>query len=191
LRRSVWTKLEFEECVARHPHIREENRYAFHLRSWMKLFGKERTLVLFFDDLHADEQAFCDSVCDFIGVDSIDLHTITFPREAHNTIRRAPKYNKLAQNARHLRKWLRDHNAQGMVRLLQRAGVWRWCFGRGEEFAPLSPEVDARLRALFRPEVEALEEIVGRDLTSWKFGRSAAREANQAIAPVNAARLRA
>jgi hypothetical protein len=176
LRRAVWTKLDFETCVARHPHIRDENRYAFHLRRWMKLFGNQRTLVMFFDDLHADEQAFANAAADFIGVERVDLRTITLPLEAHNTIKRAPRHNKLAQNARHFRVWLREHNAHGLVRAIQRLGVWRWCFGRGEEYQPLSPEVDARLRELFRPEVEALEDLTGRDLTSWKTPPAAARE---------------
>lgn len=191
LRRAQWTKLDLEECVAQHAQIRGESRYAFHLRRWLARFGDECVSVFFYDDLRADQQVFADSVCDFIGVARIDVQAIALPRAARNTIERAPKNPKLAQNARHFRQWLREHDAFSMIRMLERLGVWRWCFGRGEEFAPLSPEVDARLRALFRPEVEALEEIVGRDLTSWKFGRSAAREANQAIAPVNAARLRA
>ncbi|MGH7950027.1 MAG: hypothetical protein ACREQF_12430, partial [Candidatus Binataceae bacterium] len=187
----VWTRFEFEECVARYPHIREENRYAFHLRRWMERFGEDRTLVLFYDDLQAHEQTFADSVCDFIGVDRIDLRTITLPREVYNSIARAPKYRKLAQNARHLRRWLREHDAHRLVRTLQDWGVWRWCFGRGEPFGPIAPDLDARLRELFRPEVEALEELVGRDLTSWKFGRSGDRHVSNAVATERAARLRA
>ncbi|MGH7863489.1 MAG: sulfotransferase family protein [Candidatus Binataceae bacterium] len=191
LRRSAWTRFEFEECVARHPHIRDENRYAFHLRRWLDRFGDDRALVMLFDDLCADEQAFADGACDFIGVERIDLRSIALPREAHNSIKRAPKNPKLAQNARHLRMWLREHNAHRLVGTLQRWDVWRWCFGRGGTYAPLSPEVDARLRAQFRPEVEELEKIIGRDLSNWKYGRSSARETGVSPSPFNAARLRA
>ena len=60
------------------------------------------------------------------------------------------------------------------VHLLEVAGVWKFCFGGGEEFAPLDPEVDARLREHFRPEVEALERLIGRDLSAWKTTRAAA-----------------
>ena len=45
--------------------------------------------------------------------------------------------------------------------LLESAGVWRFCFGGGEEFGALDPEIEVRLREQFRPEIEALERLVG------------------------------
>ena len=53
----------------------------------------------------------------------------------------------------------------------------------GEKFVPLSPEIDARLRDRFRPEVEALEDLIGRDLSAWKKnprGDSSAMAADRA-----------
>ena len=39
-------------------------------------------------------------------------------------------------------------------------------------YPPLSPELDARLRARFLPEVEALEELLAIDLSAWKKPRA-------------------
>jgi hypothetical protein len=63
------------------------------------------------------------------------------------------------------------------MNLLGRAGLWRYCFEGGEEFAPLTPEVEERLRDRFRPGVEAFEDLIGRDLSAWKNPRGAARSA--------------
>ena len=52
--------------------------------------------------------------------------------------------------------------------MLRKAGVWRFSFRGGGEFGPLDPALDRRLRERFRPEVEALEEMLGRDLSQWK-----------------------
>jgi hypothetical protein len=58
-----------------------------------------------------------------------------------------------------------------VIDLLERSGVWDFCYGRGDLYPPLTPEQDARLRARFLPEVEALEEMLLIDLTAWKKPR--------------------
>jgi hypothetical protein len=45
--------------------------------------------------------------------------------------------------------------------------VWRYCFEGGDEFAPLDTALEARLRERFRPEVETLANLIGRDLSAW------------------------
>ncbi|MGC1189739.1 MAG: hypothetical protein WA861_04085, partial [Candidatus Binatus sp.] len=52
--------------------------------------------------------------------------------------------------------------------LLERAGVWNFCYGRGEPFGRLTPEQEQRLRERYLPEVEALEELLRIDLAAWK-----------------------
>jgi hypothetical protein len=49
--------------------------------------------------------------------------------------------------------------AESAVEKLERLGLWRFCFGGGQPFAPLAPQVEARLRKFFIPEVEAPREI--------------------------------
>jgi hypothetical protein len=90
--------------------------------------------------------------------------------ERVNTVTHAPRSRRVAQNARNARDWMRLHRWHRAIDLLDKAGVWRYCFGRGEEFAPIDPAAEARLREHYRPEVEALEELLGCDLSVWKGG---------------------
>ncbi len=175
MRRDAWTRVSFEETVAKNHIIRESSRYAHHLESWQRSFGKDRVLVCFYDDLEQSAQDFLDPLCDFIGAKRIKVEGSELASERVNTVTRAPRSRKLAQNARNARDWMRLHRWHRAVDLLESAGVWRFCFEGGEEFLPLDPETDARLREHFRPEVEALERLTGRDLSGWKKTRGGAR----------------
>ena len=172
MRHNAWTKVSFEEAVDRYREIDEMNRYAFHLRAWREIFGAENVLTCLYDDLEADPQGYLDQVCNFIGIPRFQLDGSEASARV-NTFPSAPRNRKLAQNARHARDWLRARRAYRIVSLLDRAGVWRFCFEGGEEFPPVDPELEARLRERFRPEVEQLEKLIHRDLSAWKFPRDA------------------
>jgi len=173
MRRDAWTRVGFEETVARNPVIRESSRYAYHLANWQRTFGAERVLVCIYDDLEADPQAYLDRICGFIGVAPVKADAAARASERINTVTHAPRSRRLAQNARNARDWMRSHRWHRALSVLERVGVWRFCFGGGEAFPPLDPETEARMREHFRPEVEALERMTGRDLSAWKRPRAA------------------
>ncbi|MGH7863490.1 MAG: sulfotransferase family protein [Candidatus Binataceae bacterium] len=171
MRRDAWTRVGFEETVARNEVIRESSRYAHHLREWQRLFGADRVLVLLYDDLESNPQSYLDRVCAFLQIPAIPLAEIVLSAQKINEVAVAPRSRRIAQNARNARDWMREHKWRGTLSALERLGVWRWCFGGGEQFAPMDADVEMRLRAYFRSEVEAFEALTGRDLSDWKFGR--------------------
>jgi hypothetical protein len=119
-------------------------------------------------------------VCDFIAIERIDLRGVRFAGERINAVTVAPRSRRIAQNARNARDFLRERRWHRTLALLDVLGVWRICFGGGEEFAPMDAEVESRMRERFRDEVEAFEAHIGRDLSAWKYGRSAAGRAGVA-----------
>lgn len=166
--RNAWTRDDFESWVAKNPGDTNGG-----LRGWFDVFGRDNVLVLIHDDLEADAQSYLDGVCGFIGIDRIPLAESAVGTRKINTFSAPPRSQALARRARKLRDWLKGREAYRTINLLGRAGLWRYCFEGGDEFAPLTPEVEARLRERFRPEVEALEKLIGRDLAAWKFGADA------------------
>jgi Sulfotransferase family len=164
--RNAWTGDDFETWVAQNPVNASSG-----LKAWFETFGRERVLVLIHDDLEIDAQGYLDTVCDFIGIAHIALASSSIGERRINTFSAPPHNQRLARRARKLRDWLKAREAYGTINLIGRVGLWRYCFEGGEEFAPLSPEVETRLRDRFRSEVEALEELVGRDLSAWKNPR--------------------
>jgi hypothetical protein len=170
MRRDAWTRVGFEETVARSEVIRESSRYAFHLGNLRRLFGADRVLVLFYEDLETNPQSYLDQVCAFIGAPPISIEGTTVASERVNAVTHAPRSRRMAQNARNARDWMLTNRWHRTLGLLETVGVWRRAFGGGEEFGVIDPAVEAHLRDHFRPEVEALEQMLGRDLRHWKGG---------------------
>lgn len=168
LRRDAWTRVGFEQTLASNALVREGSRYAHYLARWRATFGKEHLLVCLYDDLVASPQKFLDPICDFIGIPRIAAESTRLWSERVNAVTEGPRSRRLAQNARNARDWLALHRCDRTIRFLERAGVWRFCFGGGEVFAELDPEVGAKLREQLRPEIVALEEMIGRDLSAWR-----------------------
>jgi len=174
MRRDAWTRVGFEETVARNDVIRESSRYAMHLANLQRLFGVDRVLVLLYEDLEANPQGYLDRVCDFIGAPRIPIQGTAAATERVNTVTHAPRSRRVAQNARNARDWMLKHRWHRTHAALESLGVWRRAFGGGEEFGEMDPRTEERIRAHFRPEVEALENLIGRDLSRWKYGRQPA-----------------
>jgi hypothetical protein len=167
MRHNVWTRASFEEVVSSSREIAEMNQYALNLTGWQQTFGRDNVLVCLYDELEHDPQGYLDMVCDFIGISPFRIPGDVASARL-NSFPTAPRNRRLAQNARHLRDWLRTRRAHRLDRLLEHIGLWAFCFDGGEAFPPLKPELEKRLKQRFLPEVEALEQLIGRDLSAWK-----------------------
>lgn len=179
LYRRAWVKGEFEEAVMRRKDIREQSRYAVHVRAWQETFGADRVRVCFYDDLELCPQVFMDAITGFLGIPPIPVAGTPLAEERVNAVTEAPRNRKVARLARKVHFWLEDNRFDGTLRKLTELGVWQFFATGGPKFAPLTDEVDARLRELFLPDVEDLERMTGRDLTAWKIPRSKRRSADE------------
>jgi Sulfotransferase domain len=168
-----WTRVGFEEMLEQTSYIQHSSRYTRHLLQWRERFGEERVLVRLYDDLVADRQAFVDNICDFIGARRTPVRNRNFGERAENHFEYAPANPHLARLASKTAAALGTIGAERLVKSFSRTALWRLCFGRGAPLPPLDPEVDARVRARMRPEVDALEKIIQRDLSAWKSTRPA------------------
>jgi hypothetical protein len=164
----AWAHGTFDEVLKSRPNLGSGNRYASHLKTWFDLFGRENVLVTMYDELRAQPQSYLDRVTDFMGIERIGISARPDIGDDVHSFARAPKSRALARRARHMMYWLQSHQAYGVSNLLERAGVWDYCYGRGEPFGRLTPEQEQRLRERYLPEVEALEELLGIDLAAWK-----------------------
>ncbi|MGB8682965.1 MAG: sulfotransferase [Candidatus Binatus sp.] len=176
--RGAFVRGTFDEVLNQRPNIDDGNRYAKQLRAWFDHFDRERFLIMRYEELRDDPQDYLDRVCDFIGTARISIPDDGTGQRRANSIERAPKSRKLAQNARHLRYRLKRRHAYGLIRAMGRTGIWDFCNGRGEIFPALSPEKKAMLAERYLPEVEALEELLKLDFSDWKRSDAVPREAS-------------
>ncbi|HTW87043.1 MAG TPA: sulfotransferase [Candidatus Binataceae bacterium] len=161
------TRQPFSEYVAI-PEVADANRYGFRLRQWRKQFGGSNILVMLYDDLAAASESFLNPICDFMGIAPIPIADSPLARKKVHHVSTDARSALLARNAMELRYWLSRNGLNRTVKVLRKLGVWRFCLRGGPEFPPLEPDLARRLRERLRPEIDDLEELIGRDLSAWK-----------------------
>ncbi len=159
----------FEEMVKDVPDLVEASNYTAFIPKWQRSFGKENMLILFYEDLEEKPQEFLDAVCNFIGIPIVDLRQSPVGTTKVNTAPRKPRSRLLGLVGGRIRRWLSSHRFHKIVNVWKESPFWDIFFASGEEFGPPPSELDRRLREHFRPSVEALEQLVHRELPAWKF----------------------
>ncbi len=152
----------------KHPRIVETNRYAFHLRQWINVFGSENIKVLLFRDLKRDPQAFLDQVCEFIGIPNISLAAKTITANDVNSFKYQPRSRRIARRVTRMMDLLHEQRAYRTFNLLDRIGLWNFLLLSPRPFPPLSAATEMLLREQLLPEIEELEDLIGIDLQGWK-----------------------
>jgi hypothetical protein len=160
-----WT---FEYAITHDKEMIESARYAHYLKAWINDFGRSRVLVTIYDDLERDPQGYVDSICDFIRISLFSLRpSQRVPVNGSEEIR-APSSYFLLRAFRFMvavASSLRFNAAFKLARRIQLKGL---LLGRGRELPPLSPVTADALRKRLTPEIEEVEDILGRDLPAWK-----------------------
>ncbi len=178
----VETERELRRAIAQEEIVRdgrtvsrysERVRYVEQLRRFHELFGRDRVLVLIYDDFRADNAATVRRVLRFLEVD--DGVAIP-PLDANPTVRmRSVRLARLTLAVRTGRGPLgRALNTSigALTSERMRAAAMRTVRGRVLYGAPQQPdeELMAELRRRFAPEVVALSEYLDRDLVAeWGY----------------------
>jgi hypothetical protein len=167
----MWCKLalvkdSFAQVAERHQDLLSYSRYTSNIAAWRLMFGRDNTLVLIHENTLQDRQEYLDRLCAFIGAERLNLAKVAKVDEHVAGVERAPKSRRMARRARQLRGFLATHRYWRTRKLM--LPVIEFCMGRGETFPPLHGELERRLRRRFEPEIEALEELLGRDLSIWR-----------------------
>jgi hypothetical protein len=135
------------------------------VRRYLETFGKERVLVLLFDDLRDDPVSTYRQALDFLRVDASFITDFSI----HNPTKRVPNVA--------LRKYMKTHRglSRGIHRVLPKAWVDRLraalSVTQPQPPGALNPELRSKLLTRFVPEIEALGDLIGRDLGHW-YGKS-------------------
>ena len=155
----------------------EHARYVQQLRRYRDAFGEERVLVLVYDDFRDDNDATVRRVLRFLGVD--DEVTLD-PVVANPTVHvRAQRLHKLLRTLtvsrgpgmRALRTAVKAVTPRALRYRMVETAKRRVVYGEAQ---PADDAVMAELRRRFAPEVAALSEYLGRDLTRlWGYDRIA------------------
>jgi hypothetical protein len=153
----------------------EHVRYVEQLRRYHALFGRERMLILIYDDFRADNEAAVRQVLRFLEVDpDVPIEAV----EANPTVRaRSQRLNELL-HAVSVGRGPVSLAVKGAIKALTPTRLRRRARDAAQRHivfgAPPPPdeELMLELRRRFAPEVVALSEYLGRDLVGlWGYDR--------------------
>jgi GT2 family glycosyltransferase len=148
---------------------RQVVRYTEQVRRYFEVFGRERVHVIIYDDFAADVFAAYRQTLEFLGVDSKGcdpgFNVVNPAKRVRSPALRAVMGDPLVRSAvLALRRWL----PRPVFAALQRIDARLRQFNASvQPRPPLAPDLRARLKREFAPEVERLSELLGRDLTHW------------------------
>ena len=143
-------------------HYRGRGYYARQLRRYLELFPREQMLILLYDDMVADCQAFLKRICSFLGVDENHAFDTSERENVTAGIPRTFLLRFLLHRATHVRR--RIQSAQRLKLPSSPLKFPKLLFAPKPEFRP---EVRAQLVAGFRTDILELQKILDRDLSPW------------------------
>jgi hypothetical protein len=143
------------------------SRYASLLQPYLELFSPENFFFVLQDDLKSRANETCKEIFEFLGIESsIEINTsnsnpAAMPRSRllHRALRRRPLLKEFIKPLIPIR-----------VRLVRRSLKSKIMEANLKEtaYVPLHPQLAHELRLSYRTKIEKLEEITGRELSSWK-----------------------
>lgn len=157
------------------PDLLELGCYADYLRPFYQVFGPQRLVIVFFEDLASDPVGEMERLCQRIGIDPNFYSRYGFETHNQTVYVRDPRmhraYMRLEPVAAQMRTllmrspWL-HHAFEGAVRRAK--SLYRSINNRPPEFKEtIPPELAAELAEYYRLSMEELAELVGRPLP-WK-----------------------
>jgi Sulfotransferase family len=158
----------FEDALVLDPELTESSRYATYLKAWIETFGKERVLPTIYDDLRDSPQTYVNKVADFIEIPRFILSPADIGSVHSSETMTHPRCYIRTRSATRVADWLKARHFGPVVTAVKKSRVGKLFLGGGPSFATLSRQVSHRVQELFLREVEELEEMLQRDLSSWK-----------------------
>lgn len=161
-------RCSFEEALRNDPELIDSGMYSSQLAGWRKLFPEGQLLVTFYDDLLSDPQAFANRIAAFIGLRPVTLSPSQLKRVYSSEPMTRPRSYLATRTATAFAGWCKSRRLDHLVASVRESALINLFLGGGKSLPAVSPATLNELAEVFRPEVEALESQLGRNLESWK-----------------------
>ena len=137
--------------------------YSKQVEAFQQAFGKERVLVLLFEDIHADINKVCRTIFSFLGVDA---NFIADDKLKHNSVTGEPNVKWIVAGLLSKNKFKRKISAliPKKLRMLLLYIIVMPLLKR----KPMDENTLKQFSEYFKQDIVKLEELIGRDLSSWR-----------------------
>jgi len=161
--------------LCRDPRLlryKEVGKLGERIERLFEIAGRDRCLILVFDDFKRDPRAIYQQVCQFLGVR--DDGRRSFPRRQESQFYRFAWLQRLLFHPpQSVMNWANQSSQGGLFWQWKQLALLRLHRGLRSLNAVkqkpphFSPEVQAQLQDTYAEDVERLSELLGRDLTHW------------------------
>ena len=174
--------LDFNEALRVEEYRLKQNRYELHqlgsmvygysagsrysslLQPYLELFSLSSFFFVFQDDLKSRANETCRNIFDFLGIESSiqintsDSNPAAMPRSRllHKTLRQRSLFKEF------IKPFIPMRFRRPLKSTMMHVNL------KETSYAPLDPPLAHELRLSYRTEIEQLEKITGRNLSSWK-----------------------
>lgn len=155
---------DFFEAVAQHPRIVEAGRYGVLAPEWERVFGREQVFYVIQEDIEANPQGQVDAICEFLGIEAVELPEELLGRYGQGTV---PRFRSLAGVASRMASALRGAGLHRIVEASKRLGLKRVYSGGDRTALIMTGPVYEYLLAEHEPDIRFLEERLGRSFPHW------------------------
>ena len=148
------------------PRIIYSSYYRIHLRRWFNTFGSDQIHILLLDDISTSPKMVLENMCKFIGIARITAPDLV--NERINAVS-LPAYPALAGC---LTKWarsLRNKRGYSLIEFGKMLGLKRLYTGYEHNLPTLDKKTWNDLLEEFEPDIEYVENLVGRSLPQWRM----------------------
>jgi hypothetical protein len=159
-------KRPFEQFVAEQHDATARGFYREQLQRFFEHFPRERFLILIFEEWVSDPERHLAEVATFLGLSrSWPEPAALLKRNVDGT--QVPYFATLFYQARRFGQMLSRNDLDWIVNLVKGVNI-RAVFGTRHDVPPMTQGVRERLEALYRPEIEELERLLGREIPAWR-----------------------
>jgi hypothetical protein len=159
----VSESMTFEEYQAKEPSALLQGKYAEQLARYRRYFNEGHMLVLIYEDIEKDPQAFMKRIYAFLGVDASFVPTML---NTQVNVSRVPKRVFIDRVMHHVAEFLRKTGFDRLVWLIRKGGLPDLIRkANTKETKKQVPSYDRdALARIFREDARELEKYCGRDM---------------------------
>lgn len=165
---------DYDDRFPRSKEVVEFGFYGAYITLFLEHFRQDQLLILIYEDIKKDPQKFADQIFEFLGVSTIALpgqvlasrpmkgvYAITPGRVSLNKLKNSICYRRNADNTRlYPRKNI-------FSKAVGRMADWWMAKYYGGSKPKIDPDLRKQLTDIYQPDIEKLEQILGRKLSVW------------------------
>lgn len=175
LKRNAELDCSFEEALERRPDIKTRGNYFFHLQPYRELFSSKQLLIMLYDDLKRDVEAYADQLFNFLEIDPLIDRDLLHTRVLEASEARSRWLAKFTVAAAHL---VRRAGFPDIVTRVKSGMLPKLVFRKIQRKAEVSPATYELLCDYYRADILQLSDWLGRDLSQlWLGSQPAASSA--------------